>query len=320
MKYLITGVNGQDGFFAARHFLKKGHEVFGVYRRKELEFSPQLRFLKTWPLFKPVHISSYEEEIVSALIGSVIPDRVVHGAGFRDIPGNADESAQCFFTNVTLVEFLLKALKKKSPQCHFLFLSSGEIFDRAQKGALHELSRRAPQNDYGTTKVYGMELINSFRQSGNCFATSAICFNHDSVWSPPDHLVRLVPKKLLRLKKKPEEMANFFNVGMKRDFSHASDFVRAFDLMLENRVPNDYVVASGTPTELKVFIALCCGLIGLDPNHSVIWKENPQMQTYDRIADPSKIKRELMWQPRYSLQKLCREMIYWEKKRMQADK
>jgi GDPmannose 4,6-dehydratase len=255
----------------------------------------------------------YTPSGVRELIRDVRPDRVVHGAGFRDLPSNESEAAQCYFTNSELVSLLLSSIAEFTPRAKFLFISSAEIFGRTQKTILDENTPADPQNHYAISKLQGMEEVKRFRTTRGVFAVTAICFNHDSFLSPLSHLVRLVPKKLLALRSGKVDRVTFYNTNMRRDWSHARDFVAAFDLMLEQGTPTDFIVASGKSTTLREYVDLSCSLLGITSKDRLFFDERDDPGTYDRIGCPDKIKGQLGWQTHVSLRQLCREMIHCER-------
>ena len=314
LTYLVTGVSGQDGFYSARQFLRKGSQVVGVSRRPARDIQPHVRLLTRNPRFRYVCAPEYTADQVSDLIRKVKPDRVVHAAGFRDLPSNDSEVAQCYFTNCDLVELVLNAIAKFAPRARFLFLSSAEIFGQTQESALHEATTISPKNHYAISKVRGMQQVAHFRAACGIFAAAAICFNHDSCLSPANHLARLVPKKLLMLKQGMVNRLKFYNSGIRRDWSHAKDFVTAFDLMLEQDTPTDFVVGSGISTTLKEYIDLTCELLDIRDRDRLLFEDRYDEQSYDRIACPDRIKRELGWTPAISLRRLCWEMIHAERR------
>lgn len=312
LTYLITGVSGQDGFFSARHFLKNGARVVGVSRTPLARSNPQLWLLNSYPAFNHVHMPEYTAKAINDLFSAVKPDRLVHCAGFRDIPSNPDEVRQCFFTNCDLLEMLLEGLVKHAPDCHVVFLSSAEIFRKDSGGPLNESSPIGPDNEYGVSKVRGMQIMRYFMKHRAVSGSSAICFNHDSFLSPSAHLVRLVPKKLLMVKRRLLPRASFFNVEIRRDWSHAKDFSQAFDLMLEQSAPEDYVVASGNAISLKNYVSLSCRLLRMEVDEVVDFVVRDSETSYSRVADSRRIKSRLGWQPKYDIERLCSEMIGWE--------
>jgi GDPmannose 4,6-dehydratase len=310
--YLITGVTGQDGFYAARRFLRRGHDVVGLSRQRLEAVKPHIQLLTRQSNFRFVSFPEYTQGRIRDLFQEIHPDRVVHAAGFRDLPSNDSEAAQCYFTNSELVGTLLNAIADLAPRARFLFISSAEIFGKTQGAVLDENTPVSPQNHYAVSKVQGMQQVSHFRNARGIFAVSAICFNHESFLSPPSHLVRLVPRKLLDLKTGKVDRVTFFNTAMRRDWSHAKDFVEAYDLMLEQRTPADFIVASGNGVTLREYIELACCLTGISPRDKVKFEENPNEDTYDRIACSDRIKQQLAWKPRIGLRRLCREMIHCE--------
>jgi GDPmannose 4,6-dehydratase len=311
--YLITGVTGQDGFYAARRFLRRGDRVVGLSRQELGAARPHVRLLAKKLDFRFVSLPEYSRGTIRELIQEIHPDRIVHAAGFRDLPANEDEARQCYFTNCELVDILLNAAADIAPRARFLFISSAEIFGKTQGKVLDEATPASPQNPYAVSKVQGMQAVAHFRRVRNLHAVSAICFNHESFLSPRNHLVRLVAGKLLALKSGRVETAKFFNTTMRRDWSHAKDFVAAFDLMLEQSTPADFIVASGKATTLREYVELACCLTGISSTDRLSFEERPDEDTYDRIACSDRIKKQLGWKPEISLRRLCREMIHCER-------
>ena len=312
LNYLITGVTGQDGFFSARHFLKNGATVVGVSRRPLSKGGPHIDLLCKYPRFRYIHFPEYTSSAIARLVSETKPDRILHCAGFRDIPTTEDEVSQCFHTNCDILEMLVRAVVRSAPASRLLFLSSAEIFSRDTQAPLSENSFVAPKNQYGVSKVRGMEIINHFRITKGIFAVSAICFNHDSCLSPPTHLVRLVPRKLLMLKNGIIPIARFYDTLIQRDWSHAKDFVQAFDLMLEQPIPEDLIIASGVSTTLQEYIDISCDFLGIDGRESLIFESGQDGNTYDRIANPARLKTKLGWKPGFDIRAICKEMIRWE--------
>jgi GDPmannose 4,6-dehydratase len=302
---LVTGVSGQDGFFISRHLLKKGHRVLGVSRRQV--DSPHVLLLAKYPKYQHYAISKYTKSNIEALFREVQPDRVFHAAGFRDIPSTDEEVAQCFFTNVELLAIIIAAIRQNSPKTRLLFISSAEIYGK-NAGIAHEKTAFNPENPYAVSKIEGMQQIEFFRSNGG-FGSVAICFNHDSFLSPTTHLAISVVRKLL----KSRESSTFFNTSIHRDFGHASDFSVAFDLILSHHTPDNFVVCTGTHVSLDDYINMTCHYLKIEPA-AITRSVQPDLETYARRGDSQKIRSLLGWTPRFTVEKICKNIIYWEKK------
>jgi GDPmannose 4,6-dehydratase len=310
--YLVTGVSGQDGFYSARQFLRKGFQVFGTSRQTLSDSKPHLQLLLRHPNFRFISVPEYTADRVRSLIQEIQPHRIVHCAGFRDLPSNESEIAQCYFTNCDLTEFLLSSMAECAPRARLVFISSAEIFGKRHNSVLDEATPIKPENQYAISKVHGMEIVNHYRTVRGVFAVAAICFNHDSCLSPATHLVRLVPKKLLALKQGKANVIRFYNTAVRRDWSHAKDFAAAFDLMLEQDAPDDFLVASGKSTTLLEYIELACDVLGIRSQDSLVFEEREDEESYDRIACSNRIQQRLGWKPTITLRQLCRQMIRLE--------
>jgi GDPmannose 4,6-dehydratase len=306
---LVTGVSGQDGFFISRDLLKKGHRVLGVSRRQV--DSAQVHLLTQYPRYRHYAISRYTKSNIKTLFREVQPNRVFHAAGFRDIPSTEEEVAQCFFTNVELLAMIIAAIHENSPRTRLLFISSAEIYGK-NAGIAHEKTTFNPENKYAISKIQGMQQIELFRSQGG-FGSVAICFNHDSFLSPTTHLAISVVRKLLRLR----ESATFFNTSIHRDFGHASDFSRAFDLMLSHHTPDNFIVCTGTHVSLDHYINMACHYLKIDP-YAITRSVKNDLETYPRKGNSEKIKNLLGWKPRFTLEKICKNIIYWEKRKLKC--
>ncbi|HJZ11028.1 MAG TPA: GDP-mannose 4,6-dehydratase [Acidobacteriota bacterium] len=307
---LVTGVSGQDGFYFARRCLKQGLKVLGT-SRKTVQESWRLQVLSAYEGFQLYPVTDYSVCFLDGLFTRSQPGLVLHGASFRDIPRNEEESKEVFFTNCHLFERLLNSVRRHSPHSRVLFLSSAEIFGAREGQVFDEASPLDPQNDYARAKVKGMEIARQFRQEG-LFVACAICFNHDSIFSPADHLLKLVPRRLLKVKTGQSDKAVFYDTDIFRDWTHAEDMASAFEKMLRHAEPLDLIVASGQACRLKDFIHICCELIGID--HSVVTTESQNGgPSYDRMADSRRLQRLLQWQPRWRIHDLAAKMIAFEK-------
>jgi GDPmannose 4,6-dehydratase len=311
-KYLVTGVSGQDGFHSARRFLRQGSKVAGLSRQTLDNSKPHVQLLARDPNFQFYSVPEYTYAGIQKLIREIKPDRIVHCAGFRDLPSNDSEVAQCYFTNSELVDSMLKAIAESAPRARFLFISSAEIFGKPRSVVVDENTPLDPQNHYAISKIQGMQRVTDCRTTKDVFAVSSICFNHDSFLSPEHHLVRLVPKRLLKLKSGHIERLAFYNAEIRRDWSHAEDFAAAFDLMLEQSTPEDFIVASGKSVTLREYVELTCELLRIEAYSNLTFETRESEDTYDRVACSDRIKQRLGWKPGISLSDLCREMIMCE--------
>jgi GDPmannose 4,6-dehydratase len=116
----------------------------------------------------------------------------------------------------------------------------------------------------------------------------------------------------LKLKSGRIERLAFYNAEIRRDWSHAEDFAAAFDLMLEQDTPDDFIVASGKSVTLREYIDLTCDLLRIEERSNLTFERRESEDTYDRVACSDRIKQRLGWKPRIGLSDLCREMIRCE--------
>lgn len=306
-KNLVFGANGQDGFLMTKYLLLRKQPVIAVVRNN-CRFLPLLKnFEKLHKNFLIEEISEYSINNYDKIFSKYNVSKIFFFAGYSKIPRNDLENKICYNSNFLIFENLLKSIVNNKINPKIIYLSSGEIYGQKHKFAKNETSPIIEDNYYSQIKVKTLNLINFFKKKESLFIANAICFNHDSYFTPKDHIIRIVINKFKNQKK-----LKFFNVENYRNFSHTYDFIPIFYKILDLKEPEDFILANNTNHKIIDLINLVKSKFNFSSNIEVEINHSSEYQI-SRLADNSKIRKVFNYKPIYTLEKLVNRMISYEK-------
>jgi len=263
---LITGITGQDGSYLAELLLSKGYEVHGIVRRVALE-DPENR-LKRLEAIRPMlrlHAASLESYAsLHQVIAKCRPEECYHLAAQSFVSYSFDDEFSTLQTNINGTHYLLAAIKNLAPGCRFYFAGSSEMFGKAEDAPQNERTRFHPRSTYGISKVAGFDLTRNYREAYGMHACSGILFNHESPRRGFEFVTRKITSGVARILAGKAAELRLGNLEAKRDWGHAREYVEAMWLMLQQPVPEDYVVATGETHSVREFADLAFRAAGLD--------------------------------------------------------
>src|SRR5579875_3748990 len=255
---LITGITGQDGSYLAELLVSKGYEVHGIVRRVALE-DPDHRLARLAAVRDQVkfHAASLESYAsIYQAVGAAAPDECYHLAAQSFVSYSFDDEFSTLNANINGTHFLLAAVKNLAPQCRFYFAGSSEMFGKAEQVPQNERTPFHPRSSYGISKVCGFELTRNYREAYNLHASSGILFNHESPRRGYEFVTRKITSALARILAGKQDRLELGNLEAQRDWGHARDYVEAMWLMLQQSVPDDYVIATGEAHSVREFVEL----------------------------------------------------------------
>ena len=312
-KALITGITGQDGSYLSEFLLKKNYKVHGLVRRVALEDGNhrlwRLRHLLNKITLHPASLESYASLV--KIIQRIKPSEVYHLGAQSYVDYSFKDEFSTLNTNINGTHYILSALKEFSPKTRFYFAGSSEMFGKVREVPQTEKTPFYPRSVYGISKVAGYDLTRNYREAYNMYCCSGILFNHESPRRGFEFVTRKITHAVARIKFGLQKHLELGNMDAKRDWGHAEDYVEAMWLMLNKKVPKDYVISTGTQYSVRDFAKLAFELVDLDYRKHIKIQKNLYRPAEVRtlLGDCKKAKRELKWKPKYNFKKLVQDMV-----------
>jgi GDPmannose 4,6-dehydratase len=330
MKAIVTGITGQDGAYLAQLLLAKGYTVFGTYRR-----TSSVNFWRIEELgidkHPNLHLVEYDLTDLSASI------RLLQQTEATEVYNLAAQSfvGVSFEQPVTTAEItglgavnLLEAIRIVNPKVRFYQASTSEMFGKVQAIPQIESTPFYPRSPYGVAKLYAHWMTINYRESYGIFGASGILFNHESPLRGREFVTRKITDSIAKIKLGKLDTLELGNMDAKRDWGFAKEYVEGMWRMLQVDTPDTYVLATNRTETVRDFVTLACKAAdiqlewrgeaeaeqGIDTaTGKVIVAVNPKFYRPAEvdllIGNPAKAKAELGWEPKTSLEDLCRMMV-----------
>lgn len=314
VKALITGITGQDGSYLAELLLSKNYEVHGLIRRTALYPESLKNIEDIKDRIKLHHGDLATENHLCALMAELQPDEVYNLASQSDVRISFDIPEYTGDITGLGVVRLLEAIRKFSPKSKFYQASSSEMFGNSPPPQ-NEDTPMNPRSPYGAAKLYGYNITKVYRESYGLFCWNGILFNHESERRGRNFVTRKITESLPRILSGEQETLYLGNLNAKRDWGYAPDYCEAMWLMMQHE-PDDFVIGTGEAHSVSEFLNVAFSRVGLDWQKYI--KIDPQLYRPSEVnyllADASKARRILGWQPRTSFNDLVRIMVDTELK------
>ena len=257
---LITGITGQDGSYLAEFLIEKGYEVHGVKRRSSSLNTDRIDHLYQDPHEKNVRLKLHYGDLTDStnlirIIQEVQPDEIYnlaaqsHVAVSFEIPEYTANS-DAVGTLRVLEAIRILGLEKRT---RFYQASTSEMFGLVQETPQRETTPFYPRSPYGAAKLYAHWITVNYREAYGLFACSGILFNHESPLRGETFVSRKITRALTRIHVGLQETLYLGNLESRRDWGHAKDYVRAQWLMLQQEVPEDFVIATGQQFSVREY-------------------------------------------------------------------
>jgi len=317
---LITGITGQDGSYLAELLLEKGYEVVGMVRRSSVENFERIAHLVDRVTLRQADL--LDQLSLVNLLREVQPSEVYNLAAQSFIPTSFSQPLLTGeFTGLGVTR-MLEAVRLVDSGIRFYQASSSEMFGKVRETPQRETTPFHPRSPYGVAKLYGHWITVNYRESYDLFACSGILFNHESPRRGREFVTRKIAEGAARIAVGLDEKLQLGNLDAKRDWGHAPEYVEAMWLMLQRDEPRDYVVGTGEHHSPREFCEIAFAHAGLDPADHV--EVDPALlrpaEVETLLADASRARDELGWQPRTSFRELVELMVDAELERARERK
>ena len=310
---LITGITGQDGSYLAELLLKKNYKVHGIVRRVALENKAH-RYWRIKDIMNKVtlHAASLESYAsIIKIVQRIKPNEIYHLGAQSYIDYAFKDEFSTLNTNINGTHYLLSAIKDFSPKSKFYFAGSSEMFGKVQQTPQTEKTPFYPRSTYGISKVTGFELTRNYREAYKLFCTTGILFNHESPRRGFEFVTRKISNSVARIKLGLEKKLLLGNLEAKRDWGHAKDYVQAMWLILQEKKPQDFVIATGKQYSVKDFAREASECVDLEYKNYVKINKNliRPAEVDSLLGNCKKAKKVLKWKPKISFKKLVADMV-----------
>jgi GDPmannose 4,6-dehydratase len=323
MRALITGITGQDGAYLSEFLLAKGYEVFGLVRRSSTGDVNDVR-LRWLGILKHVRFIDGDITDVSSLMRAVResrPDEIYNLAAQSFVKSSWQQPLLTGTVTALGAANMLEVLRLERPEARFYQASSSEMFGLIQEPIQSETTPFYPRSPYAAAKLYAHWMTVNYRESFGLHASSGILFNHESPLRGIEFVTRKITDGVARIKLGLANELELGNLDAKRDWGHARDYVQAMYLMLQEKVPDDYVIATGQTASVRDFCRLAFGYVGLDYEEYV--RINPAFlrpaEVNVLLGDATKAKQKLSWRATIGLEELAIEMVESDLERLRRD-
>lgn len=265
---LITGITGQDGSYLAEFLLAKGYEVHGLIRRHSISNTMRIDHLIQSDYYKVKFFLHFADTTDSSnlmrIIAEIRPTEVYNlaaqshvGVSFEVPEYTADA------TGVSTLK-LLEAIRVNGGNCRYYQASTSELFGGLPETAPQsETTPFYPKSPYGAAKLYSYWITVNYRESYNMYACNGILFNHESPRRGENFVTRKITLAIANIVAGKQQKLSLGNMNAKRDWGFAGDYVEGMWLMLQQKAPGDYVLATNETHTVRQFVEAAFAQLGI---------------------------------------------------------
>jgi GDPmannose 4,6-dehydratase len=324
---LITGIAGQDASYLAKLLIKKNYTIIGTSRNPN---SINLWRLKKFHIHKKINIIKLNlnsSKEIKKLFNKYGFDEIYNLSSQSSVKRSFEKPIEAINSAALVTAKILEEIKKNK-KIKFFQASSSEMFGNNGIKVQNENSAFRPESPYGASKLLSHNLVRIYRTHHNIHACCGILFNHDSPFRNDNFILKKIIKNLIKIKKKKINSFAVGDINIIRDWGFSQDYVHAMWKILQQKKPDDYIVATGSSYSLKQIIQKTSDELGLDAkwikfqnkesfinkkSKKTLIKINEKLirnsENYFSFANPKKIFTKLRWKAKTNLDTLIKIMI-----------
>ena len=351
---LITGITGQDGAYLAEFLLKKGYTVHGIKRRSSLINTERIDHLYEDPHSDNKQFILHYGDLTDStnlirIIQDVRPDEIYNLGAQSHVMVSFETPEYTANSDALGALRILEAIRllRMAGKTRFYQASTSELYGKVREIPQTENTPFYPRSPYGVAKLYAYWAAVNYREAYGIFACNGILFNHESPIRGETFVTRKITRAVSRISLGLQDKLYLGNLSAKRDWGHAKDFVKAMYLMMQQDVPDDFVIATGKSTSVRDFARKAFDCVGADLEfrgegaeekgyiskmHNAgnsmhegqcVVEVDPHYfrptEVEELLGDPSKAKLKLGWVPEISVDDLVKEMMQSDLKQMEKE-
>lgn len=307
---LIIGIGGQDGSYLAEHLLARGYTVVGAVRPSVRDFPERILHLRQRIALTRMEL--LDDAAIAEVLREVEPDEVYNFAGVSFVPASRQQPALTAEYNGTAVGKLLEAIRLTNPSIRFYQASSSEMFGRPASMPQSESTPFDPHNPYAVAKLYAHHMTESYRHDYGLFAVSGILYNHESPRRGQQFVTRKITQAAAAIAKGLSSELRLGDLGARRDWGFAGDYVDVMWRMLQQDLPETFVVATGLLHTVQDVVEAAFASVDLDWRDYVVTDGaflRPDDDTACLLGDARRARERLGWTPKVDFEELIRTMV-----------
>lgn len=312
----ITGITGQDGSYLAELLLSKGYTVFGLVRRLSIPNTKNIEHILDKVTLLDGDLAD-QGSLISALTVAQ-PDEIYNLASQSFVQTSFKQPVlTADITGVGVVR-LLEAMKNVCPKARFYQASTSELFGKVVESPQNEQTPFHPRSPYGFAKLLAYWATANYRESYNFHASNGILFNHESPRRGIEFVTRKITDGVAKIYHGISKVLTLGNMDAKRDWGYAPDYTEAMWLMLQEKRPDDYVVATGEMHTVREFAQLAFEFAGIKEWEKYVKTDKKHMrpaEVHELCGDASKARKTLNWKPKVKFRELVKIMVETDLKR-----
>lgn len=328
---LITGVTGQDGSYLSEFLLEKGYEVHGIIRRSSVDYRERIAHLENNPHFHLHYGDLGDSMSMMQVISKVRPDEIYNLAAQSHVQVSFDVPEFTADVDAIGVLRVLEAVRLcgLKDTCRIYQASTSELFGKVEEVPQRETTPFHPYSPYAVAKQYGYWIVKEYREAYGMFACSGILFNHESERRGETFVTRKITLAAARITQGLQDKLYLGNLSSLRDWGYAKDYVECMWLILQNKEPEDFVIATGEQHSVREFAQLAFHDAGIElewqgegmnekgidkATGRVLVEVSPDFYRPTDVVnlwgDPTKAKTHLGWNPtKTTFEELVRIMV-----------
>ena len=346
-KAFITGITGQDGAYLAEFLLNKGYEVHGLKRRSSLFNTARIDHLYHDPHDKGARMKLHYGDLTDStnlirVIQEVQPDEIYNLGAMSHVRVSFDMPEYVANTDAMGALRILEAVRilGLTEKTRIYQASTSELYGKVQQTPQTEKTPFYPRSPYAIAKLYAYWITVNYREAYNMYACNGVLFNHESPLRGETFVSRKITRAIARMVFGLQQKVYMGNLDSKRDWGHARDYVEAMYLILQQKTPDDYVIATGETTSVRDFMTRAFAHVGatlifkgkglkevgiidavedvleggcaLQPGDEVVCIDPRYFRPTEvdiLLGDATRAKEKLGWEPKYDVNALIREMV-----------
>lgn len=313
----ITGITGQDGSYLSELLLKKKYQVVGLISKKYNIGWQNIDHIKDKLILEDGDL--LDKNSIKKVLKKHQPQEIYNLGSLTFVPKSWEEPTLTFNINSLGVARILELIVEHFPKTRFYQASTAKIFGNPEQVPQNESTPINPHDPYSVSKAAAHFLTISMRKQFGIFAATGIMYNHESERRGPEFVTRKITQAAVKIKLGLEKKLALGNLDSKQDWGYAPDYVEAMWLMLQQKNPDDYIIATGKLHSVRNICQIAFSHLDLDYKSFVTIDQSFLRKTEAKAltGSPTKAKQKLKWQPRTRFKDMIIKMVEHDYKRLQ---